>query len=98
MPKLKKHKLAKQALTAQQEVNTAKAKADGIKAIAKAEADAIALKGAAEATAIDAKAKALRDNPLIVELTKAQNWNGNLPSSYTAMGDAGALPILDITK
>lgn len=88
--------LQKQNLTAQREVNTAnatrdstKAKADGVayKIVqeATAEAKSIALKGNAEAEAIRAKAKALKSNPLIVELTKAQNWNGQLPT--TVMGD-----------
>lgn len=89
-------RLEKQAQVAQQAVNTAnanrdatKAKADGeaykIEQEAIAEAKSIALKGNAEAEAIRAKAKALKSNPLIVELTKAQNWNGQLPT--TVMGD-----------
>jgi len=91
-----KFRLEKQAQVAQQAVNTAnaqrdaaKARADGqaykIETEAKAEADSIKLKGIAEAEAIKAKAKALKSNPLIVELTKAQNWNGQLPT--TVMGD-----------
>jgi regulator of protease activity HflC (stomatin/prohibitin superfamily) len=89
-------RLEKQAQVAQQAVNTAnaerdaaKARADGqaykIQKEAEAQAKAIQLKGEAEAKAIKAKATALKNNPLIVELTKAQNWNGALPT--TMMGD-----------
>jgi len=90
-----KHKLARQNLEAQRDVNTAKAKADGIKLVAIAEAESIRIKGLAEAEAITAKAKALGDNPLIVKLTEAQNWNGVLPA--TMLGGAN-MPILDMRK
>ena len=52
------------------------------------------MKGIAEAKAIDAKGKSLRNNPLIVELTKAQRWNGGLPT--TVMGSSSSMPILDM--
>jgi regulator of protease activity HflC (stomatin/prohibitin superfamily) len=87
------HKLARQNLEAQRDVNTAKAKADGIKLVAIAEAESIRIKGLAEAEAITAKAKALGDNPLIVKLTEAQNWDGKLPS--TILGGQN-MPILDM--
>lgn len=87
------HKLARQNLEAQRDVNTAKAKADGIKLVAIAEAESIRIKGLAEAEAITAKAKALGDNPLIVKLTEAQNWDGKLPS--TMLGGQN-MPILDM--
>ncbi|WP_016956115.1 prohibitin family protein [Catenovulum agarivorans] len=89
------HKLERQRLEALREVNTADAKAQGIIKVAEAEAKAIVLKGQAEATAIEAKAKALQNNPLIVSLTEAQNWDGKLPT--TIMGE-GSLPILDMRK
>jgi regulator of protease activity HflC (stomatin/prohibitin superfamily) len=99
------HKLARQALTAEQAVNTAKAtrdatkaKADGkayaVREAAKAEAEAIQVKGQAEATAIKAKGGALKNNPLLVELTEAQQWDGKLP--VTMLGGSGATPILDM--
>ena len=87
------HKLARQNLEAQRDVNTAKAKADGIKLVAIAEAEAIKIKGLAEAEAITAKAKALGNNPLIVKLTEAQNWDGKLPT--TILGGEN-MPILDM--
>lgn len=87
------HKLARQNLEAQRDVNTAKAKADGIKLVAIAEAEAIKIKGLAEAEAITAKAKALGNNPLIIKLTEAQNWDGKLPA--TILGSQN-MPILDM--
>jgi len=61
--------------------------------VAIAEAKAIKLKGLAEAEAITAKAKALGNNPLIVKLTEAQNWDGKLPA--TMLGSQN-MPILDM--
>ena len=61
--------------------------------IAEAEAQSILLKGKAEAQAIEAKAKALKSNPLIVKLTEAQGWDGKLPT--TIMGNT-AMPIVDM--
>ena len=90
-----KHRLARQNLEAQRDVNTAKAKADGIRLVAIAEAESIRIKGLAEAEAITAKAKALGNNPLIVKLTEAQNWDGKLPS--TILGSSN-MPILDMRE
>ena len=98
------HKLARQALTAEQAVNTAKATRDATMATAdgraysiveqaKADATAIEVKGLAEAAAIKAKSTALKNNPLIVKLTEAQNWNGQLPHT---MLSGGALPIMNL--
>jgi regulator of protease activity HflC (stomatin/prohibitin superfamily) len=88
-----KHKLERQRLTALQGVNTADAKAQGIVKIAKAEAESIRLRGEAEADAIKAKAEALGNNPLLIKLTEAQNWDGKLPT--TILGNSGT-PILDM--
>jgi regulator of protease activity HflC (stomatin/prohibitin superfamily) len=87
--------LNKQALVAQQGVNLARAQADGINLVAQAEANSIRLKGEAEADSIRAKAAALKSNPLIVDLTEAQQWNGQLPT--TILGEGG-MPILDMRK
>ena len=90
-----KHKLARQKLEAMRAVNTADAEAQGILKVAKAEAEAVKLKGQAEAEAIEAKGRALRNNPLVVKLTEAQRWNGQLPK--TILGKGG-LPILDMRE
>ncbi|BFM10554.1 prohibitin family protein [Simiduia litorea] len=93
------HKLARQKLEAQRDVNTAEASRDSAKAIAdgeaykikaeaEAQAESIRMKGLAEADAIRAKAEALKNNPLIVELTKAQNWDGKLPQTVLGEGQS----------
>ncbi|QPG06928.1 prohibitin family protein [Salinimonas marina] len=87
------HKLERQRLEALREVNTSDAKAQGIMKVAKAQAESIKMKGFAEAEAIEAKAKALKNNPLIIKLTEAQSWNGKLPQ--TIMGSS-AMPIMDM--
>ncbi|WP_339899953.1 prohibitin family protein [uncultured Gilvimarinus sp.] len=89
------HKLERQRLEALREVNTADAQAQGIIKVAEAEAQSILLKGEAEAKAIEAKARALRDNPLIVKLTEAQAWDGKLPA--TILGSA-TMPIMDMRE
>ncbi|MBO6503401.1 MAG: prohibitin family protein [Kordiimonadaceae bacterium] len=91
-----KFRLERQKLEALREVNTADAQAQGILKVAEAEAKATEIKGLAEAKAIEAKGKALKDNPLIIQLTQAQNWDGVLPA--TVMGSNGALPILNLNK
>jgi regulator of protease activity HflC (stomatin/prohibitin superfamily) len=91
-----KHRLDRQKLEAQREVNTADAQRDAAKAIAEgkafaikieaeAEADAIRLRGLAEAEAIQKKAEALKQSHLLVEYIRAQQWNGQLPQ--TIMGE-----------
>ncbi|MCG8426744.1 MAG: prohibitin family protein [Chromatiales bacterium] len=90
-----KHRLERQNLEAQREVNTANAKRDAAKATAdgkayaikteaEAEAEAIKLRGLAEAEAIRSKADALKESQLLVEYVRAQRWNGSLPQ--TIMG------------
>ena len=91
-----KHRLDRQQLEAQREVNTANAKRDAAKATADgkayaikteaiAEAEAIKLKGLAEAQAIQKKAEALKQSNLLVEYVRAQQWDGKMPQ--TMMGE-----------
>lgn len=90
-----KFELEKQGLKAQQKTNTDRAEADGRLLIAKADAESIELKGKAEALAIAAKALALKSDPLVIELTKAQRWNG----SYLTTGiGQGTDVLLDIRE
>ena len=84
-----KYTLEKQKLVAQQAVNTAEADAKSTELKATAEANAIRMTGLAEAEAIEAKAKALRDNPLIIQLTLAQKWDGAQPKMVT--GESGLI-------
>lgn len=58
---------------------TAKGKADAIVLVGTADAKAIQLRGEAEAKAIRAQAEALAANAKLVELRKAEKWNGALP-------------------
>lgn len=99
-----KFNLATQKLVAAQQTNIADAQAKGIDLVAAAEARSIKIKGvakaelidlrgAAEARAIKAKAEALKDNPLIIDLTKAQNWDGALPKWTTGGGE---VPFINI--
>ncbi|SHH94101.1 SPFH domain-containing protein [Ferrimonas marina] len=89
------HRLDRQKLEAQREVNTAEAKRDAEKARAdgkayaiiteaEAQAQAIRMTGLAEAEAMTQKAKALANSDRLVDYVKAQQWNGQMPS--TMMG------------
>ena len=61
--------------------------------MANAEAAAIRAKGLAEAEAINAKGKALRDNPALVELTFAEKWNGITPTTVVPNSSITGLNI-----
>ncbi len=95
------HRLERQKLEAQREVNTAlaqrdaaKAQADGkayaIRAEAQAEAEAIKVKGLAEAEALNEKAKSLNNSQMMVEYVRAQQWNGQMPTTIMG-GDQSVL-------
>lgn len=73
----------------------AQAAADSKRAVAQADADAIKLRGEAEADAIKARAAALGSNPALVELTKAERWNGTLP---TTVLPNGTVPFIEAVK
>ncbi len=74
-------------------VTQANAKAEAIKAEAEANAAATRLAGDAEADAIRAKGAALRDNPELINLTAAERWNGQLPST---MVPGSAVPFIGV--
>lgn len=57
----------------------AKGDADATLVVAQAEARAIKLKGEATADAMRAQAEALARNPVLVEMKKAERWDGALP-------------------
>ena len=91
------HRLERQKLEAQREVNTAEAKRDAEKARAdgsayaitteaRAEAEAIKLKGLAEAESMMKKAESLKNSSLLVDYVKAQQWDGKLPSTVMGSG------------
>lgn len=71
----------------------AQGRADSALAVAKADAEAIKLKGEAEAAAIRSRAHALQQNAALIELVKAERWNGALPT--TMLPNSGT-PLLQI--
>jgi len=72
---------------------TAKGAADSRLFAATAEAKAIELQGEAQAKALKAQTEALKDSPSLVELKKAERWNGALP---TQMLGAAPMPFMSI--
>ncbi|BBP78005.1 Band 7 protein [Pseudomonas gingeri NCPPB 3146 = LMG 5327] len=90
--KTREQQLATEQVQAQIRVTQAQAEADAQLAQAKADAQATELRGRAEAEAIKARAQALASNQNLVELTKAERWNGVLPT--TVLPD-GAVPFID---
>lgn len=73
----------------------AKGEADAIDVKAKAEARAIQLKGEAQAQAMRAQANALSANPVLVEMKKAEQWNGVLPAAIYA---GAPIPFMQVAK
>lgn len=86
-----KQTLEKEKISAEIAVTQAQGKADSMVASAKAEAEAIRLRGDAEADAIKARATALAQNQNLVELVRAERWDGKLP---TTMLPNGTVPFL----
>jgi regulator of protease activity HflC (stomatin/prohibitin superfamily) len=93
--KTREQMLATEQVEAQIVVTRAQADADSRVAQAKADAEATRLRGNAEADAIKAKTLALSSNPALIELTKAERWDGKLP---TTMLPNGTLPFIDAGK
>lgn len=72
---------------------TARGQADARLLNATAEAKAIQLQGEAQAAAIEAQAKALKASSDLVELRKAERWDGKLPTSIFAGAPIPFMPI-----
>lgn len=90
-----KQNLEKERVNAQIAVTQAQAEADSQLARAKAQAESIRITGEAEASAIKSRAEALAKNQDLIELTKAEKWNGELP---TTMLPNSTLPFFDVKK
>ena len=71
----------------------ANGQADATRAKAQADAEAIKLRGNAEATAIRARAEALKSDPALIELVKAEKWDGKLP---VTMIPGQSVPLIGI--
>jgi regulator of protease activity HflC (stomatin/prohibitin superfamily) len=70
----------------------AKGRADAIRFRAKATAQQIRLEGEAKADAILKQARALGNNPLLVEYRKAEQWNGTVPQWSGVAG----VPVINL--
>jgi regulator of protease activity HflC (stomatin/prohibitin superfamily) len=81
------------ALLRENEVAQSKAEAEKVRVVAQGEADARLTRARAEAEAIAIKAKALRDNPGILQLNAIDKWNGVLPVYMT---DGAAVPFVPV--
>lgn len=90
-----KQNLEKERVSAQIAVTKAQAEADSQLARAKAEAESIRIKGDAEASAIKSRAEALAQNQNLIELTKAEKWDGQLPKT---MLPNATLPFFNTNK
>lgn len=88
-----KQKNEREKVLAETQVIKAKAQAESQLAIAKAQAEAVKLQGEAEAAAIKAKSDALQQSPNLVELTKAEKWDGKLPQQFVP---GSTVPFLSI--
>lgn len=93
--KTREQELSTEQVQAQIRVTQAQAEADAQLVQAKAQAESTRLRGEAEATAIKTRAQALASNQNLVELTKAERWNGVLP---TTVIPNGTLPFIDAAK
>ncbi|MFC4299506.1 prohibitin family protein [Castellaniella hirudinis] len=85
--------LETERINAQIAVTQAKGRADSVVAEAQARAQAVRLAGEAEAAAIEAKGKALRENPSLVQLIAAEQWDGKLPGT---MVPGSAVPFISV--
>ncbi len=86
--------LEREKIDADIAITKAHGASESAKQAADGEAYATKVKATAEAEAIRIKGNALVSNPLIVELTKAQAWDGKLPQ-YN-MG--GVIPMINLSK
>jgi len=83
------------ALLRENEVAQSKAEAEKVRVAAQGEADAKLTQARAEAEAIAIKAKALRDNPQVLQLNAIEKWNGILPQY---LGGNQPVPFLNVAK
>lgn len=81
------------ALLRENEVAQSKAEAEKLRVAAQGEADARLTRAKAEAEAIAIKAKALRDNPGILQLNAIDKWNGVLPQYMTGGTTVPFVPV-----
>jgi regulator of protease activity HflC (stomatin/prohibitin superfamily) len=85
------YNLNKQNLEAQRSVNTADADSQSIEKRSIAKAAAIEREGLAEANSMKAKAEVLAQNPELIELIKAERWDGKMPTTLMGGDSSGVL-------
>lgn len=90
-----KQNLEKEKVQAEIAVTQANGQAQSSLARARADAESMRIKGEAQGAAIKAKAEALAQNQNLIELTKAERWNGILP---TTMIPNATIPFLNASK
>ena len=88
-----KSELARVEQEAQQKVKNAEAEAAATKARAEADAYSIKIQGEAEAEVIRQRGQALKDNPAMIELIKAERWDGKLPQTIVP---GSTMPFMEI--
>jgi regulator of protease activity HflC (stomatin/prohibitin superfamily) len=85
----------RRAIEAKNYLEQVKFEADQARSKAQGEADAILAIAEAEAKAIELQAKALKENPQLVQLELAKRWNGQLP--LYSFGESGSVfPFMSI--
>jgi len=86
----RENEIAQSKAEAQKQIAAAFGEAESTRLKAEAAAKAKLVQGEAEAKALQAKADVLAKNPQLVELVKAEAWNGQLPTTMLS-GNAGTL-------
>ena len=81
------------ALLRENEVAQSRAEAEKVRVQAQGEADAQLTRARAEAQAIQIKAKALRDNPQVLQLNAIDKWDGKLPVYMTSGSPVPFVPV-----
>jgi regulator of protease activity HflC (stomatin/prohibitin superfamily) len=89
----RQQQLAQEKINAEIAVTQAQGRADSVKAEADAEAYQTRVNGEAEAAAIEARGRAIANNPLLIELTRAERWDGKLP---VTMLPGSTVPFLEV--
>lgn len=84
----------REKVQAEIKVIQAQADAEARLAQATAEAEAVRMKGEAEAEAIKARSEALKSDPMLIDLVRAERWDGKLP---TTMVPGSAVPFMNVT-
>lgn len=84
---------AQAAVNNRTQIANANAAATVRRAEADAAAHAVRVQGEAEAAALRAKNDAIKESPNLIELTKAQQWDGKLPTTFVP---GSAVPFLNL--